>query len=79
VATDRRTGSEPQPAAPKLAQRRGEILRGLFPKLTSWLETTAERARRRDVEDYLSQAADVCDLEERIRRLERRAGQSAFH
>lgn len=59
------------PASSELAKRRGEVLRGFFPKLAAWLEDSAQRAHRRDVEDYLSQAKDIADLEDRIRRLER--------
>jgi hypothetical protein len=62
-----------------LAQRRGEVLRGLFPKLASWLESAAQRARRNEIEQYLSQATDIADLERRIRRLERRSTDSLFH
>lgn len=62
-----------------LAQRRGEVLRGLFPKLASWLESAAERARRNEIEHYLSQATDLADLERRIHRLERQPTSSFFH
>jgi hypothetical protein len=78
AATCRQT---PAARAPRrsLGQRRGEILRGLFPMLASWLETDAERLRRREVEQYLMRASDLLDLEARLRRLERDEHVSAIH
>ncbi len=64
---------EPKTSPPELVKRRGEVLRGFFPKLASWFESSGEAARRREIEDYLSKAQDLCDLEQRIRRLERRS------
>lgn len=60
------------PGSSELHQRRGAALRNFFPKLAAWLENAAQRARRNEVEAYLSQATDIADLEERIRRIERR-------
>jgi hypothetical protein len=54
-----------------LSQRRGEALRALFPKLASWFEAGVERARRREIEAYLSRSTDIADLERRIFRLQR--------
>jgi hypothetical protein len=54
-----------------LSQRRGEALRALFPKLASWFEAGVERARRREIEAYLSRSTDIADLERRILRLQR--------
>ena len=62
----------------ELPKRRGEALRSFFPKLAAWLEDSAQRARRHEVEDYLSQAKDIADLEERIRRLERQQTSRLF-
>ena len=42
--------------------------RGGFARLEQWLTTL----RQRDMEAYLSKATDLCDLEARIRSLERR-------
>jgi hypothetical protein len=56
-----------------LSRRRGEALRGFYPKLANWLETRTEQARRREVEAFLSQATDIADLEQRILRVQRRA------
>jgi hypothetical protein len=75
VGTQR--SSESKPAASgrgssELPRRRGEALRGFFPKLAAWLEDAAQRARRNEIEEYLSQATDLADLEQRIRRIERR-------
>ncbi|MGQ0653140.1 MAG: DUF3563 family protein [Betaproteobacteria bacterium] len=41
-------------------------------KLVGWLERNAQAARERDIENYLSQATDLADLENRLRQLERR-------
>ena len=54
-----------------LSRRRGEALRGFYPKLANWFETRTERARRREVEAFLSQATDIADLEQRILRIQR--------
>lgn len=62
-------------AAPRaVAARRAEAMRRFFPKLASWFADQFDNARMRDVERYLSQATDLCDLEQRIRRLERNIG-----
>lgn len=39
-----------------------------------WLERSAERARYSELERYLGEATDVCDLERRIRDVERSRG-----
>lgn len=61
-------------AARAVAVRRAEAMRSLFPKLFSWFADQFDNARMREVERYLSQATDLCDLERRIRRLERNVG-----
>ncbi len=61
-----------------LPRRRGEALRGFFPKLANWFETRTERARRREVEAFLSQATDIADLEQRILRIQRGARFSRY-
>ncbi len=61
----------PQDPARAVAARRAEAMRSLFPKLFSWFADRFDDARMREVERYLSQATDLCDLEQRIRRLER--------
>jgi CRP-like cAMP-binding protein len=62
-------------AAPRaVAARRAEAMRRFFPKLASWFADQFDNARMRAVERYLSQATDLCDLEQRIRRLERDMG-----
>ena len=61
-----------------LSRRRGEALRGFFPKLANWFETRTERARRREVEAFLSQATDIADLEQRILRIQRGAHFSRY-
>lgn len=71
-----RSASSPQPTAPGLPERRAEVLRGFFPKLASWFETSIERERRREVEAYLSHATDVEDLERRLQQLLRQQNSS---
>lgn len=39
-----------------------------------WLERSAERARYSELERYLGEATDVCDLERRIRDVEQSRG-----
>jgi hypothetical protein len=39
-----------------------------------WLERSAERARYRELERFLGEATDVCDLERRIRDVEQSRG-----
>jgi len=41
-------------------------------RLFAWLERSAHSRREREIEQYLSQAADAADLENRLRHLERR-------
>jgi hypothetical protein len=41
-------------------------------QLLAWLERNAHAAQERDIERFLSQATDTVDLENRMRRLERR-------
>jgi hypothetical protein len=70
--------AEPQAASGELPERRAAALRGFFPKLASWLENATDRARRNEIEAYLSHATDIADLEERMRRLQQRAIYSHF-
>ena len=61
-------------AGPRNDQRASAIAgaprkRGVFARLEQWLTTL----RQREVEAYLSKATDLCDLEARIRSLERRS------
>jgi hypothetical protein len=65
-------GVDPRPAEGRLPERRAAALRGLFPKLASWFEDAMDRARRNEIEAYLSHATDIADLEERMRQLQRR-------
>ena len=52
------------------SHRRGEVLRSIFLKLASWFESSNERARRREIEAFLSQATNIADLEARILQLQ---------
>ncbi|GAB4472088.1 MAG: hypothetical protein OHK0044_15610 [Burkholderiaceae bacterium] len=61
----------PDAAASAVSARRAEAMRAFFPKLFSWFADQFDDARMREVERYLSQASDLCDLEQRIRRVER--------
>ena len=51
------------------AQNRG--MKNLFQKVLASLERGAQRVREREIAGYLSQATDVADLENRLRRIER--------
>lgn len=64
--------ADPPPTQGSLPERRSAVLRGFFPKLASWFENAMDRARRNEIEAYLSHATDIADLEERIRQLQRR-------
>jgi len=55
---------------PHLAQRRAEALRSMFPKLSSWFGNRRDALYIGEINTYLSQASNVTDLEQRIRRLE---------
>ncbi len=68
----------PQPAVtsapeqnPQLAARRAQALRGLFPKLSSWFANRRDSLCITEVNEYLAQASNVVDLEQRIRVIER--------
>jgi len=54
-----------------LSQRCGEAMRSFFLKLMSWFESSNERARRREIDAFLSQATNIADLEARILQLQR--------
>lgn len=43
-------------------------------RFVDWVMESAERARRRELERYLGQSVDLCDLERRMRELERNRG-----
>jgi hypothetical protein len=58
--------------------RRGEVLRSLFLKLARWFEAGNERARRREIENLLSQATNIADLEARILQLQSTGGFSPY-
>jgi hypothetical protein len=58
------------PANAALAERRSEAMRRLFPKLSSWQAPPSYFDRLRAAYELLSQAADLDDLERRVRRIE---------
>ena len=63
------------PISPRrVSERRAQAMRGFFPKLSAWLTHHSYLAEMREVDRYLSQATNVFDLEQRIRRIERQAG-----
>lgn len=78
--------SAPQPAAirhlpeeaaasvlapnPHLAARRAQALRSMFPKLSSWFGSRRDALYIGEINDYLAQASNVTDLEQRIRLIE---------
>lgn len=55
------------PAGVAPTQRRAEVLRAMFRKLSTWRETEMARSRRQEIEAYLFQASDSEDLERRLR------------
>jgi hypothetical protein len=55
---------------PHLAVRRAQALRSLFPKLSSWFGSRRDALFIGEINEYLSQASNVTDLEQRIRKLE---------
>lgn len=68
----------PPQAGPEVSRRRAEAMRGFFPKLASWIDQRGFAAEMTEVNRYLSQATDICDLERRIRDVERRSGGSRW-
>ena len=56
------------------SHRHGDVLRSIFLKLASWFEFSNERARRGEIEAFLSQATNIADLEARILQLQRNRG-----
>ncbi len=57
-------------ANPHLAARRAQALRSLFPKLSSWFGSRRDALYIGEINEYLSQASNVTDLEQRIRLIE---------
>lgn len=57
-------------ANPHLAARRAQALRSLFPKLSSWFGNRRDALYIGEINEYLSQASNVTDLEQRIRVIE---------
>ena len=55
---------------PHLAARRAQALRSLFPKLSSWYGSRRDALYIGEINEYLSQASNVTDLEQRIRVIE---------
>jgi hypothetical protein len=55
---------------PHLAARRAQALRSLFPKLSSWFGSRRDALYIGEINDYLAQASNVTDLEQRIRVIE---------
>ena len=57
-------------ANPHLAEHRAQALRNLFPKLSSWFGSRRDALFIGEINEYLSQASNVTDLEQRIRVIE---------
>ena len=57
-------------ANPHLDERRAQALRSLFPKLSSWFGSRRDALFIGEINEYLSQASNVTDLEQRIRVIE---------
>lgn len=71
IAPDGPTEPAAAPSEP-LGERRAQALRGMFPMLFSMYARRSDLWQAIAVERYLSQAANVADLEHRIREVERR-------
>jgi hypothetical protein len=69
-----RTAAVTPRASRQVSERRAEAMRGFFPKLSAWLAHHSYLAEMSEVDRYLSQAGNILDLEQRIRRIERQAG-----
>jgi hypothetical protein len=73
VAPKAELAQEPAPLLqgnPHLAARRAEALRNMFPKLSSWFGSRRDALFIGEINEYLSQASNVTDLEQRIRIIE---------
>ena len=57
---------------PHLAARRAQALRSMFPKLSSWFGSRRDALYIGEINEYLAQASNVTDLEQRIRVIEQR-------
>ncbi len=55
---------------PHLAARRAQALRSMFPKLSSWFGSRRDALYIGEINEYLAQASNVTDLEQRIRVIE---------
>jgi hypothetical protein len=55
---------------PQLAARRAAALRNMFPKLSSWFGSRRDALYIGEINEYLSQARNVTDLEQRIHVIE---------
>lgn len=53
-----------------LEARRSEALRDMFPKLSNWFASRYAALSINEINDYLAQATNVTDLEQRIRVLQ---------
>ena len=56
---------------PHLAWRRSQALRTLYPKLSSWFGSRRDALLIGEINEYLSQASNITDLEQRIRVIEK--------
>lgn len=55
---------------PHLAARRAQALQRLFPKLSSWFANQRDALSIGEINNYLAQANNVTDLEQRIHLIE---------
>jgi hypothetical protein len=67
------------PVAREVSERRAAEMRRLFPKLSAWFARASYMAEMREVDRYLSQATNIFDLEQRIRRIERQGSASRWY
>ena len=51
-------------------ESRARALAGLITRFLDWVDASIQRAKYRELEDYLSKSTDLADLERRMRRIE---------
>ncbi|MDW3689158.1 hypothetical protein RA280_47110 [Cupriavidus sp. CV2] len=57
---------------PHLVARRAQALQCLFPRLSSWFASTRDSLCISEINEYLAQASNVTDLDQRVRVIEQR-------
>jgi hypothetical protein len=63
---------------PEMTWRRTAALKELFPYLFGWLASRSQLTPMHQVNDYLSRASNLAELEQRIRNVEQRNAAGSF-